>query len=264
MEKIYSIKMRASEGASHENGGKHISGAERIVPKNELKKVMNDLVDRAFNHPKGVCDFLNLSFLELKEDALKKIPSLAISTVKVSDYKVGRKKAVKIMEKSGIEITKAKKIMKILENVGPLKGAIIIDINTLERLDDPIKKGLRVTSMDWEDSIKNELLEKLNKHNLGNVHVQEAVCLASKTLSAPGIICELCWSDDPDYTAGYVATSEFGYVRITELKPFNEEIGGRLFCFDSSKASFKECSDYLIKQAVLVNELPLINDTFKE
>lgn len=262
MEKIYSIKMRAAECGDPKKGGKHISGAERIVTKAEIKKVMNDLVDRAFNHPKGLCDFLNISLLEVKEASLKRVSSLDISTVKVDDYKVGREKAVEIMDKVGMQEGRAKKIMEFLENVGPLKGAAIIDINTLERLDDPSKKGVRVTSLDWEEGIKKELLEKLEKHNLGNVHVSEAVCLASKTLSAPGIVCELCWSDDPDYTAGYVASSKFGYVRITELKPFNEEVGGRIFCFDSSKASFKECIDYLRKQAVLVSKIPIIHEAF--
>ena len=29
---LYSIRMRASQGGPHEEGGRHISGAERILP----------------------------------------------------------------------------------------------------------------------------------------------------------------------------------------------------------------------------------------
>ena len=35
--------------------------------------------------------------------------------------------------------------------------------------------------------------------------MREALVLASKVQSAEGIVGELCWSDDPDDTIGYVA-----------------------------------------------------------
>ena len=34
MDELYSVRMRASQGGPHENGGHHISGAERIVTYN--------------------------------------------------------------------------------------------------------------------------------------------------------------------------------------------------------------------------------------
>ena len=34
---LYSIRMRGAEGGPHEEGGRHISGAERIVEESDLE-----------------------------------------------------------------------------------------------------------------------------------------------------------------------------------------------------------------------------------
>ena len=47
--------------------------------------------------------------------------------------------------------------------------------------------------------------------------MREALVLASKVQSAEGIVGELCWSDDPDYTVGYVACNGI-YHRIPNMK----------------------------------------------
>ena len=47
----------------------------------------------------------------------------------------------------------------------------------------------------------------------------------------PSLIAELCWSDDPDYTAGYVCAPGFGYLRIPHLKQAGDPHGGRAFFF---------------------------------
>ena len=36
MDELYSVRMRAAQGGPHENGGHHISGAERIVTLNQV------------------------------------------------------------------------------------------------------------------------------------------------------------------------------------------------------------------------------------
>jgi 6-carboxyhexanoate--CoA ligase len=43
------------------------------------------------------------------------------------------------------------------------------------------------------------------------------------------VIAELCWSDDPEYTAGYVASPKGGYLRIPQLKARGDIYGGRAF-----------------------------------
>lgn len=262
MEKIFNVKMRAAKRGDHKQGGIHISGAERIVKKENLEKTVSELMKRAFNHSKGECDFINFSLQELNKEKIIKIPSLDIITIKVDDYKEGRKCAINVMNKSGIEKTKCEHILKLLEDSEDMKGAVIVDINSLKRLDNEADKGVRVTGMDWEGNNVHILEETLEKHNINNNHVKEAVALASKVISAPGIICELCWSDDPDYTAGYVASEELGYVRITHLKQHGDSKGGRIFCFDSSKAEINECINYLRKTVTLINTVPLINGEY--
>ena len=53
---LYSIRMRSAKGGAHENGGHHISGAERILSKEELAQTASELVTRALTHSKGCAD----------------------------------------------------------------------------------------------------------------------------------------------------------------------------------------------------------------
>jgi 6-carboxyhexanoate--CoA ligase len=75
--------------------------------------------------------------------------------------------------------------------------------------------------------------------------------LAAKVLAAPGMVAELCWSDDPDYTAGYVAAPALGYVRFPHLKPAGEERGGRAFFVRRAGLELAALIDHL-EQAVLL------------
>ena len=50
-------------------------------------------------------------------------------------------------------------------------------------------------------------------------------------------MAELCWSDDPAYTTGYVAIPRVGYVRLPHLKAAGDAHGGRaLFVAPGSDA----------------------------
>ena len=59
--------------------------------------------------------------------------------------------------------------------------------------------------------------------------MKEALVLASKAASWPDVIAEACISDDPDYTTGYIASKEFGYLRIPNIKREKKMHGGRVF-----------------------------------
>ena len=80
-----------------------------------------------------------------------------------------------------------------------MRGAIILDVNSLERLEPDLKSGVRVTYMDYK---KIKILKEYK------MHFNEALVLATKVANAPGIVGELCISDDPNYTIGYVATKK--------------------------------------------------------
>ena len=91
----------------------------------------------------------------------------------------------------------------------------------------------------------------------GKNHFREAIVLATKVVNAPGIIAELCLSDDPDYLVGYLASLKHGYVRLMPMKEMGNPHGGRVFIFDSTKAKAEDAINYLEKQRVLVRGLPV-------
>ena len=81
----------------------------------------------------------------------------------------------------------------------------------------------------------------------------EALVLATKVVSHPNILAELCISDDPEYVTGYIASREFGYVRVTRLKEPGSPMGGRIFLFRGDEKDREDCIRYLQQQKVLVH-----------
>ena len=70
------------------------------------------------------------------------------------------------------------------------------------------------------------------------------------------MLCELCISDDPDYTTGYYASLTSGYVRIGPLKEPGDPRGGRLFLWRGTPAELPKALEFLEKQPVLVENCP--------
>ena len=65
---MYSIKMRSSKGGPHEEGGKHISGAERILREDEIEEELINVYRRAITHERGKPDFINIKIKKVNED----------------------------------------------------------------------------------------------------------------------------------------------------------------------------------------------------
>ena len=87
-------------------------------------------------------------------------------------------------------------------------------------------------------------------------HFAEAIVLASKVQAAPGIVAELCVSDDPDYVTGYVASKSLGYRRITTIKERGDPAGGRVFLFRGPRDLVPACVRFLQERSVLVVGVP--------
>ena len=124
-----------------------------------------------------------------------------------------------------------------------MRGAMLYDIATGTRLEPDHARGVRATYM---DALHSSVVDSCKNH------FNEAIVLATKVANAPGMVAEFCISDDPNYITGYVASKELGYVRIMKMKEMGDENGGRIFLFDSRKASAEECIEYLQKKKVLV------------
>ncbi len=134
-----------------------------------------------------------------------------------------------------------------------MRGAVILDVQTGNRMEKDPARGIRATRMDLTAECRDTLVVHLQQAGLGHRRVVEALVLAGKVMSSPGFVAELCWSDDPEYVAGYVASPLQGYQRISALKPKGDSIGGRIFFVDSSAVEVSEMTDYVENQPVLFN-----------
>ena len=246
---IYSLKMRASKhtGSIQE----HVSGAEKILPQQELPQQMEALLSRALHHAKGKADFINLKIEAISSESLKYIEALPVSTHEAATPAEGRQFMCQIMTELGLTPDKCQKILELFQATYGMRGAMLLDVDTLERLEPDQQRGIRATYM---DSIAPKREAKVICD--GKNHFQEALVLASKVLSAPNIIGELCMSDDPDYITGYIATRDKGYIRITQLKEMGCPDGGRIFLYRGPKSQVDDCIQYLQEQRVLVKNVP--------
>jgi 6-carboxyhexanoate--CoA ligase len=239
----YSLKMRASQqvGEGEQKREQHISGAERIVNRDTVEAVCTAMVRRAMTHSKGDPDFINVKIEKVHESDIQILKALPVTRVDVETWQEGLEKAFGVVGDAAVGIRE--KLPELLRATFPMRGAMLYDIATGERLEPDHERGVRATYMDALHSSEVDGCKN---------HFNEAIVLATKVANAPGMVAEFCVSDDPNYVTGYVASKELGYVRIMKMKEMGDENGGRIFLFDSRKASAEECIEYLQKKKVLV------------
>ena len=239
----YSLKMRASQqvGEGELKHEQHISGAERIVGRDSVEAVCSAMVRRAMNHSKGDPDFINVKIEKVHESDIQILKALPVTRVDVETWQEGLEKAFGLI---GAAAGVREKLPELLRETFPMRGAMLYDIATGERLEPDHERGVRATYMDALHSSEVDGCKN---------HFNEAIVLATKVANAPGMVAEFCVSDDPNYVTGYVASKELGYVRIMKMKEMGDENGGRIFLFDSRKAKAEECIEYLQKKKVLLD-----------
>ena len=93
-DRLFAVKMRASRD------GRHVSGAERIVPAARVSQTFSALAERALRHSKGAPDFVNLK-AEAVGDLLR-IPALPVTTFEAATVAEGWAKAVEILRAAGV------------------------------------------------------------------------------------------------------------------------------------------------------------------
>lgn len=237
---LYSIKMRASERK------KHISGSEKIIPYDQIDGYVNQLVQRGMKHPKGSPDLLNIKVEKIDEGNILYLDALPVCTIEVDNYQKGLEEIRKFL--ISLNLKNVEKIVSFLSDTYAMRGAILLDVDTLERLEPDRERGIRATYMDAERTYNNSSPE-------GKNHYAEAIVLATKVAYAPNIIGEICISDDPDYVTGYVASKLTGYRRITKMKEVGSENGGRIFLYRGSKEDVAKTISFLEKQPVIVKNI---------
>ena len=91
-------------------------------------------------------------------------------------------------------------------------------------------EGVRTTHVGCASDLRKHLQQELSSLLQKPYHrFLDALILSSKVLLFQDILLELCVSDDPHYSTGYMASRQFGYVRIPHLKPESHDMGGRLY-----------------------------------
>jgi 6-carboxyhexanoate--CoA ligase len=249
----YSIRLRA------ESNGRHLCGAERIDQAGALPELAAALVARAMAHAGGTAEMAHCTIERLGEiPAALSLP--AVSTWAVPDCATGRTAARTLLRRAGVADVAAATALQLLTG-GPapggavMRGAMLIDALSGARLETDPARGVRVSRMDLAPEARAQLLAALAAAGLGHHRVAEALVLAGKVLQAPGVVAELCWSDDPDYLAGYVADRRHGYQRITRLKEPGDPLGGRALFIDRRGWDLEGCVAFLERQPLLFDRL---------
>ncbi|MBR0056192.1 MAG: 6-carboxyhexanoate--CoA ligase, partial [Kiritimatiellae bacterium] len=210
--RLFSVKMRASRG------GEHVSGAERIVAAQAAPETAAALVRRALAHSKGEPDFIGVKVVQTKD--ILRVKALPVATEEAATPREGLGIAARLLREAGV--ARADEVVAMMADADPMRGAMLVDADTLERLEPDRARGVRATCMDAAGAQGRLPASAKN-------HYAEAIVLASKVAAAPGIVAELCISDDPGYVTGYVASRSIGYRRITCMKELGDGRGGRIF-----------------------------------
>jgi 6-carboxyhexanoate--CoA ligase len=252
MKNLYSIRMRASVREQH------ISGAERIVPEDRLGETVSALVARASS--KGCPpDQIVIMVDSLKDIVPLHQPALDVTMLEVPDVRTGRETASRILQRLGVSTQAVETTIAHLDRgASPagnnMRGAMIIDARTGDRLEPDRERGVRASRFDWSEEAAERTTRLLADAGLTHFRTREALALATKVAHAPGMIAELCWSDDPDYTAGYVASLAMGYVRFPVLKHKGNGRGGRAFFVNPDDFEMEAFLTYLQTKSVLITE----------
>lgn len=240
---LYSVKMRASAD------NRHISGAEKIVPPHQITPCVTRLIQRGMGHSKGEPDQLSVKIARLEESEILSLDALPVHTLAVDSFHAGLEKFRAFLR--ALDITRVEEIIGLISETYAMRGAMLLDVDTLERLEPDRERGVRATCM---DARRTGLPDGAEKN-----HFAEAIVLATKVAHAPNIIGELCISDDPEYVTGYAASLTTGYLRITKLKPLGSEKGGRIFLYRGDKSQVGRTISFLQEQPVIVTNVPTLS-----
>jgi 6-carboxyhexanoate--CoA ligase len=256
---FYSIRMRASFRK------RHVSGAERLVTRDRIDVTVRNLVARARDRELEP-DRIIVSVDPLGDGSPSYLTSLDVTTLETSDHLTGRQYAARVLKLAGVSEQAVASAMELIgKGAAPsganMRGALIMDAATGERLEPDQERGIRASRFDWSDDAFQSAAQQLAGRGLRHHRTAEALALATKVAHAPGMVAELCWSDEPDYTAGYVASLDIGYVRFPFLKKQGDAHGGRAFFVRHDAHDLTALLRYLETEAVLIHAVGLCNPT---
>lgn len=237
----------------------HLSGAERIAV-NEFSMVLPELVMQALSSC-DVPDRIVISVDKIDPSSVTYTAPLRVRTIESSSSEDAAGAASEVLRDCGISPAAVEKAFHLL-STGPasggrnMRGAVIMDGATGERMEPDKSRGVRVSRVDYTADARQTLITMLSKQGIFHRRVMDALAIASKVSGRSETAAELCWSDDPDYTTGYVASQKSGYVRITNMKKLGDSVGGRVFFVNSKNLNLDEYIFYMEKKPVLISLRP--------
>ena len=137
---LFSLKMRAAAD------GRHISGAEKIVAPEDLAVHMRCLLERALHHANGEPDFINFKLERLSAGSILHLDALPVRSLAADTPEDGLARMRDLLASLGI--ARAGEIVGLLRGLRGMRGAALLDADTLERLDSDPSRGVRATVMD--------------------------------------------------------------------------------------------------------------------
>jgi 6-carboxyhexanoate--CoA ligase len=248
--------MRASKGARKSNrpgcpaNGLHISGAEGICRDADAERVVGEYIRRAMEHSRGRPDRVDITIERLAEKP-KKIRALPVRTILCGSPRVAQGHIRKILRGQEISEKAVNGAMKIVFGEEAMRGAALIRAGSGRRVDQDKRRGMRASRLGIGRAAELSLCRALARLGIQIPTVVEAIVLASKVASCPYVVAELCVSDDPDYTTGYISTRRLGYLRIPHIKKKGDRNGGRIFFVDDN-AEVSVVAEYLERRPVMV------------
>lgn len=259
---LWSVRMRASRERTGRGqgldsqlpaagpGGIHISGAEGLYEFSEIPEITREYSLRAVNHPRGRPDRILITIERVMEKT-GIAPLLPYRTVQCGSPDAARKVIQELLLSAGISQKAIRCGIGIVTRRAAMHGAALVQSESAGRMEPDRQRGVRVSRLGILREPERRLSRRLARHGINTTTVKEALILASKVVSCGGVLAELCVSDDPDYTTGYVASRKFGYVRISCIKHKGSSSGGRVF-FIKEGADVPRIVEYLERAPIIV------------
>ncbi len=239
--------MRAS------NDDRHISGAEGVFPENIIYEKAASYIEKALNHSRGKPETINISIDKLNVKPIE-ISTLPLCTLKIDNENEAFYSVFTLLESLGIKNDIINKALHIIKGNKQMRGATLLNIKTGERLDKDRIRGVRASRFGITFEASETLSLRLKSLGIDNIRVKDAIILASKVASCLSVVAELCVSDNPDYTTGYIASNRYGYLRIPFIKENGSMKGGRVFFIEDS-ADIDFLRSYLEEIPVIIDSI---------
>lgn len=228
----------------------HISGAEGLYAREEIAEIVSEYALRALYHPRGEPDTIIVTVERISQEPAE-APLLPLETLPCASPGEARETLLRELAPLGVSARAFACAWRILHAGKTMRGAALVGAETGRRREPDRARGVRVSRLGIERTAERRLRRRLARLGINTPTVREALVLASKVASHPDVLAELCISDDPGYTTGYVASRATGYRRVPQCKLPGELHGGRVF-FIREGASVGGLIAYLEKKPVII------------